>query len=1293
VAARFSDYLRTPTGRTALAVVVAFGLMLGYFVSRTYVNPLPRQYYIDFRDARWIQMPTPAHNTYFRKDIYIPGNVERAWIAVATTGSYEIMVNNVKIDEERYPGARLTTVQDITVLLSSGKNVIAIFVPGDSSDGPRQVLVRGAYQVAGAPPIEFVSDSSWKVSAAASDIPGVYTWSAAMYDDALWSNAEQASSGERWSTVQQVAFDPRLFTLEPAGKWIASPTDRTGHVTFWRELNLLSEPSEAWLQLASNGAYDVVVNGNLAVMTTTASEAFLFGPNSPVALGGDEVVENRDLPTIIGPVSGLPGSKVYSESERSQSTSSQQSGTASSTSNHTSSSGSSRGASTGGAATSQNNVASSTGKNGSVSYSLQGKTITTAAATGSGGSSQSGTGTQSAASNSASFFQSGTATQSSSTSNSASFFQSGAGSQSSANSSGGNSIQSSTGTQSATQGSAASSTTSSSQQQANLAWNPIVVLQPASSVSPARIIVVPFNQDASPLAPPSLGGLAPQPAQVAPQTLSRSTSPGPIMASAIALTDYDISTYLKPGKNLIAIRAHAEIAPAALLVSGFVELADGTLSRFGTDDRWQAHFASAEGRSNSEIPVMVVGGYADQPYGPPVQVAADPNWLPSQDVRTVASWIVTLAGVTGAVVLLWFFVPLVSGAKSAAERRWNRAATFHLPMLIALVWLWLLSCDVRFPYDWCFRPIVVIVFAAGLLAWHLAFALLSDRMPADGAPFTGDAARGRWVLCGGLLVLITIIGAMVRASGLISTPLGHDEAAMAMLSRSIPLVGFPYLMAGSYTRLMSTYELVPYPMALFSVIIGPTVLAYRLPAFIFGSLAIALIGWCGRRMFDWRVGLTAAAIWAFLPIPVNWSRDGFYPTQELFFALATFWLFFEAIRDRGINARYMRLTAVAFLLTYFSWEACAFILPTLFVAILVLKWGEWDWISDAHLWRCFGVISTIVIVQLCYRQFVLVPSYLGVIKDLSEISAPGLVMFDRLVFDPLYYIDTLFMAENHLVLTLVALVGLIFSRSNLALMYLYVSLVMLYVCYTCFLDHYAPRYCLNWLPLLVLAACGSFFALWDQLAAIPARRFAAALKTGAQVGALVLLILSANEYVLKLFRITPDPTNPVWYDRIGVPFKADYKLADEFVARNLKPGDVVIAATPHVYQFVTGRKPDYAINTLLVARMFYDGGMGVPTYIDKWLGIPVLRSLDDLKDVQQHASRVWVIDSTRESSSDPAEALDVVNYLNEHGQRVFESSEVAVDLLDGARDSGKSFSSPAPARETAAAELPVDGRK
>jgi hypothetical protein len=109
--------------------------------------------------------------------------------------------------------------------------------------------------------------------------------------------------------------------------------------------------------------------------------------------------------------------------------------------------------------------------------------------------------------------------------------------------------------------------------------------------------------------------------------------------------------------------------------------------------------------------------------------------------------------------------------------------------------------------------------------------------------------------------------------------------------------------------------------------------------------------------------------------------------------------------------------------------------------------------------------------------------------------------------------------------------------------------------------------------------------------------------------------------------------------------------------------------------------------------MFYDGGMGVPTYIDKWLGIPVLRSLDDLKDVQQHASRVWVIDSTRESSSDPAEALDVVNYLNEHGQRVFESSEVAVDLLDGARDSGKSFSSPAPARETAAAELPVDGRK
>jgi hypothetical protein len=54
--AKQREYLRQPTGRTAAAIVAICGLMLGYFVCRTFVEPLPRQYSPDFGIAKWIQV-------------------------------------------------------------------------------------------------------------------------------------------------------------------------------------------------------------------------------------------------------------------------------------------------------------------------------------------------------------------------------------------------------------------------------------------------------------------------------------------------------------------------------------------------------------------------------------------------------------------------------------------------------------------------------------------------------------------------------------------------------------------------------------------------------------------------------------------------------------------------------------------------------------------------------------------------------------------------------------------------------------------------------------------------------------------------------------------------------------------------------------------------------------------------------------------------------------------------------------------------------------------------------------
>jgi hypothetical protein len=521
------------------------------------------------------------------------------------------------------------------------------------------------------------------------------------------------------------------------------------------------------------------------------------------------------------------------------------------------------------------------------------------------------------------------------------------------------------------------------------------------------------------------------------------------------------------------------------------------------------------------------------------------------------------------------------------------------------------------------------------------------------------------------VTLLVAIGGAVRLASLTAVPLGHDEVELALSSKGIFTLGFPHIVAGSYTRLLSTYELVPYPMALFYWIGGASIPWFRLPALIFGTLTIGLIGWVGFRLFDWRSGVTAAAIWTLLPVPVNWSIDGFYPSQEAFLALTTFWLFYEAIRERPMNARYLRLSAAAFLLTYLSWEASGFILFALVAALAVLWWKDWQWTTDAHLWRCFAVISTVVVLQLCFRQLTLAPDYLGFIRDLSQLTTPAFVPLDRLVFDPLYYTGIFFFAENHVLLTIITLAGLVIAVRNPAVLYVDVLLVTLYLCYTCFLEHYAPRYCFNWLPLLVLAAVGSFFALFDLVDEIARTRLDRIARFACLAGGLTVLLLGTNQYVLKLFRASADPADPAYFDRAGVQFKPNYGDADRYVAGHLGAGDVVVTRAPHVFLFVTGRKPDYCFDPRMTMRLLFDGGQTPPTYIDKWLGVTQIRSLAELKDIQARAHHLWIISDTLHDFRPLPFSQDVNNYLTANAQLVYEAAAQRVFLLNGVSSEGR----------------------
>ncbi len=1126
----FSHYLKTRQGLTSLFLVVTCALILAFFFGRTFVCPLPKEYYPVFGPAKWIQKPgaTSAQPAYFRKSLYIGNSIQQAWIQIAATGNYDLYVNGVRVDERLYPCVRLAGVYDLTTLLSQGTNAIAVYVAAGTFPGPSQIRVRGAYSTPSSPLREFYSDSSWKVSEISDGVVGSRQWYSPFLVDTLWTNSTETTPDEQISTVQPLAFDPLEVEGRPYAKWIAARDTMAREVSFAREFQLPMLRGETWLQIAADGTYDVLVNGQLAATQTSIPRANQPEPSTSM-LGGLQIAY-KETPSLVAPDSGVPGSQTP--------------------------------------AAVTNHAMPRIEEPRLVSPQEQAASLS--------------------------------ATQTNPGANAPSF----------------------------------------------------------PGITPPTISSVPTVST------------APSGSEV------RSFSANPAFAyHPPLLVAYNITMWAKTGINVVVVRVHSAFGPVLLCAAGHTYLARGLINRFATDDNWYVSSRSASepvGRP-ARSRAVIVNDYGAEPWGFLPQVVSDPQSPLGEDLRVYTYWVGLISVVSVVVLLLWFICPALCarlGDRDAAPL-WTSDALLHLPVTSLLLLLWLLSFDVRLPKDFCFTFPVMATAVLLFLATKLC--LLSDLSETSSKSPSPNVQRPTlavwWTIALGITVLI---GLCIRSYGLLDASFGHDEASMARFSRGVLTAGFPHVVNGSYTKWLTTYELIPYPLAFSSLILGPSVLAYRLPALIFSTITIGLIGWAGYRMFDRRVGIVAALIYTFLPSSVAWARDGFYPSQECFFALLTYWLFYEAIRDKDrLNHRYLVLSAIAFLLTYLSWEGSGFILPSLFVTLVVVKWDRLDWVKDRTLWRSAAVVVTIVIVQLSIRQLLMPPNYLGIAYDLSEVSSPSPVFLERNLFHPFYYVISFFFAENRTVLSLLALGGLCALRFNQGLRYVSILLVTLELCYSGLLPNYAPRYYFQAQPLLVLAAVGLYFNLADAVRrAEPAKcpTYVWGVRDCCTWLLLGLVILSANPYILKLYRLGADETAPPFFERVGVGFKANYRDADLYVSRHFKPGDAVITREPHVFAYYARRPADYSTDTLLNSRIFYDGGADQPRYIDKWYGLPSLRTFQELLDLRARHSRLWIIKSTgcRWEFDFSGRA-----FLRDWGRSVFETGCEEVVLLSGvASDSG-----------------------
>src|SRR5437762_10565334 len=163
--------LSTPPGhlpsraeRWSWALVLVCGLMLGYYVQQTYFSPKQRQYQLDFGDAQWIEPAEVAPIGYFRKEVFLSVPPAQAWLEVAATDNYEVIVNGRSIGRETSLKTRVAGIYDIKSRLKVGTNVIAVSSSRTSYPGSAQILVRGFIKEPSGKIISLISDDNWRVT-------------------------------------------------------------------------------------------------------------------------------------------------------------------------------------------------------------------------------------------------------------------------------------------------------------------------------------------------------------------------------------------------------------------------------------------------------------------------------------------------------------------------------------------------------------------------------------------------------------------------------------------------------------------------------------------------------------------------------------------------------------------------------------------------------------------------------------------------------------------------------------------------------------------------------------------------------------------------------------------------------------------------------------------------------------------------------------------------------------------------------------------------------------------------
>ncbi len=732
---------------------------------------------------------------------------------------------------------------------------------------------------------------------------------------------------------------------------------------------------------------------------------------------------------------------------------------------------------------------------------------------------------------------------------------------------------------------------------------------------------------------------------------------------------YRIAPLLRAGANRITVSLGQHFASIpSFYMDGFV-VSHGEVRPFGRHASWTVTSPSlttdhATAQYDAIVMAHVAPEYKVLPVKEAMTVILPLSYTATRLLMAALVLILTASGF----YLLWGGSSRLLFALGHRDRLdvGKVAALAHLPILLMLGGLYLLSFDVRldpsFPFQsWIIGLAVATLFIIKVIvvleAWHQRYRQLPESSPPS--PHLETGARIGTAL---LLIALVAAGAFLRLRNLDAQSLYHDEIHMVTYVQGLLAKGYPHKMIGPIERPLATYELAPYPIALSVLLFGMSDFALRLPAALFGILTIPLLYVVGQQIFDRRVGLLAAAIYTFCPQALIWARYLWHPQQTQFFALLTSFLFYQAIRHTAISPRYLYAAAVAFIATYLSWEGSGFFLPALGLAVAVVKGKDLSWLRDKHLWIALGVVSFAIAVQLIRRVLLQVP-YLVIGQGLSDVSIPTLYFLDPM-YDPMFYIKNFLWLENNAILTLLMIGMLLLLWRHLGFIYYCSLLFTILFLMTNTLSNAAVRYVYYLQPFLILCASSTVFFIVDHAVDTVYRCCFSPSK-------LVMILIT---FTLSIAVIVPSSSFMMLYRLSNFSFPGgihtrensyyiDFRTPSRFLRSQYKNGDLIIAIVSDTLRYYSDIDSHFFVQIYTMRQVFYNPSETSPRYLERIIGNPVIRDFDELHSLLTHYKRVWFIaipDSIFIRMSGP----EIRNYIQKNGRVAYESYNAKVYVLE-----------------------------